>query len=59
MVRALWTDPKRWRERAEEIRAVAERMQDELARGVMLQLAGDYDRLADEAEKRNCFEQKS
>jgi hypothetical protein len=53
MVRASWTDPKRWRERAEEIRSVAQRMQDELARGVMLQLAHDYERLADEAERRS------
>ena len=52
MVRASRTDPKLWRERAEEIRAQAERMQDQLARDVMLHLAGDYERLAEEAEER-------
>jgi hypothetical protein len=46
-------DPKLWRTRADEIRALADRMQDPLAQDVMLRLADDYERLAQEVEKRN------
>jgi hypothetical protein len=41
-----------WREYAEDIRALAEGMQDQLTKDVMLRLGGDYDRLAKEIEKR-------
>jgi hypothetical protein len=46
-------DSKLWRARADEIRALADRMQDPLAQDVMLRLADDYERLAQEVEKQN------
>jgi hypothetical protein len=36
-------DPKHWRERAEEARAVADVMNDEKIKKMMLRIAGDYD----------------
>jgi hypothetical protein len=39
-------DPGHWRDRAEEMRALAQDVQDEMARQTMLRLAQDYDRLA-------------
>jgi hypothetical protein len=36
-------DPKHWRERAEEARAVADVMTDEKTKKMMLRIAGDYD----------------
>jgi hypothetical protein len=45
-------DPKHWRARATEMRALAEQMKDIESRSIMLKLASDYDRLADRAEER-------
>ena len=45
-------DPKPWRERAEEARAVADAMTDEKSRKMMLRIAGDYEELARRAELR-------
>ena len=42
--------PQRLRERAQEVRAAADRMQFATARITMQQLAATYDRLADRAE---------
>ena len=53
MGRPPTNDPKLWRTRADEIRALAERMQDRLAKDVMLRLADDYERLAREVERRD------
>jgi hypothetical protein len=39
-------DPEVWRGRANEARAVAARMSDELSRTAMLALAARYDRIA-------------
>jgi hypothetical protein len=36
-------DPKHWRERAEEARAVADVMTDEKSKKMMLRIAGDYE----------------
>jgi hypothetical protein len=53
MARASWGNgSKLWRERAVEIRTLAERMQDQLTRDIMLRLPDDYERLAREAEER-------
>ena len=41
-----FNDPQHWRERAEESRALAEQMQDEVSRTMMLKIADDYDKLA-------------
>jgi hypothetical protein len=45
-------DPKHWRERAEEARAHAEQLTDHEARRMMLEIAGDYEKLAKRAEER-------
>jgi hypothetical protein len=53
MGRPPTNDPKLWRTRANQIRALAERMQDQLAKDVMLRLANEYEQLAQEVERRN------
>ncbi len=45
-------DPKYWRERADEARAVAVQMKDAHTKAVMLGIAQDYERLAERAEHR-------
>ena len=45
-------DPKHWRERAEEARALANQMNDQEARQLMLGIAKDYERLAERAAER-------
>jgi hypothetical protein len=45
-------DPVHWHERAEEARALAEQMKDEVTKQTMLGLAQDYDRLAVRASIR-------
>ncbi len=43
---------RNWRLRAEELRAVAEAMKDDVARDGILSGAASYDKMADEAEAR-------
>ena len=45
-------DPKHWRYRAKEARAMAESMTDPEAKQSMLNVAADYERLAKRAEDR-------
>ncbi len=45
-------DPKHWYDRAAEMRALSETMNDTETRATMLRLAEDYDKLADRAEAR-------
>jgi hypothetical protein len=45
-------DPKPWRDRAAEMRALAEMMAEVETRAIMLRLADDYDKLADKAQAR-------
>jgi hypothetical protein len=45
-------DPKYWRKRAEEARAVAVQMMDPHTKAVMLGIAQDYEKLAKRAEQR-------
>jgi hypothetical protein len=46
-------DAKHWRDRAAEMRALAETMSNIETRAIMLKLANDYDKLADRAESRS------
>jgi len=46
-------DPGHWRARAEKFRSLAEDLNNEQAKKEMLQLAKDYDYLAERAEKRS------
>jgi hypothetical protein len=45
-------DPKHWRERAQEARVLADRIDDKGAQQLMLGIARDYERLAQRAEQR-------
>ena len=54
-------DPKHWRERAKEARAIADEMNDREAKQTMLGIARDYVRLAERAERGQgvCHSQSS
>lgn len=45
-------DPEHWRERAKEVRAMAEDMADPASKQKMLDVAADYEHLAKRAEDR-------
>ena len=45
-------DPQHWRDRAREMRTIAEEANDLIAKAMMLRLADDYDKLADRAAMR-------
>jgi hypothetical protein len=45
-------DPTHWRGRAAEARAVAEKMTDSASQKMMLNIAADYDRLAEHTEEQ-------
>jgi hypothetical protein len=45
-------DPQHWRDRAAQMRALAEGMEDPKAQRLMLLLANDYEKLADRAAQR-------
>ena len=47
----LTDDPKHWRQRAEEIRTLAEKAHDEQLRLRLLDVADGYDLLAQRAER--------
>ena len=46
------SDPAYWRDRAKELRALADRLTEADAREMILKCAHDYDRLAERAESR-------
>jgi hypothetical protein len=47
-----------WRMRAAEARAIAERMHDEISKQMMVGIANDYDRAADELKRRGAMPRK-
>jgi len=49
-------DPSHWRERAKQMRAMAEDVNDGEAKETMLRVAKEYDRLAERADIRSSGE---
>jgi hypothetical protein len=49
----LLHDPEHWRQRAAELRLIAESTRDADARATLLRIVADYERLARRAEQRN------
>jgi hypothetical protein len=45
-------DPQHWRDRADQMRALASESSDPESRTIMLRMANDYDLLARRAERR-------
>jgi predicted Rossmann-fold nucleotide-binding protein len=46
-------DPKHWRKRVEEARTLAHKITDKKGKARMLQLAKQYEKLAEKAEQRS------
>ena len=49
---SLANDPKHWRQRAAQMRTLADEIRDEQTKETMLRIANDYERLAGRAEQR-------
>jgi len=52
MTASFIDEPEHWLKRAEEARTLADQMNDETSKQTMLRIAGDYERLAEHATKR-------
>lgn len=53
-MQTLLDDPEHWWARAEEIRTIAEIMNDPKARQIMFDIASGYDQLAERAAERTA-----
>ena len=54
MAKSIINDPKHWRDRAEEARAMAEALTDAEAKRLMHEIADGYERMARRAEDRRA-----
>jgi hypothetical protein len=55
-----WTyDPKRWHDRAQEMRSIAERLKNREAKARMLRVAADYEKIAETAIERLLLHARS
>lgn len=52
MLPVFLNDPQHWRDRADQMRALASETSDPESRTIMLRLANDYELLARRAERR-------
>jgi hypothetical protein len=50
--RSLLNDPAHWRQRAQEARSIADQLDDPAAKQTMLEIAQQYEQLANVAETR-------
>jgi hypothetical protein len=57
-MKTLLKDPRYWRNRAEELRTIAEQLSDPGARNTMLGVATDCDRLAEHAARHVAADNK-
>jgi len=51
---SLLEDAVQWRHRAKRVRALAEHISDAMSKRLALQMAADYESLADRTERRRC-----
>ena len=51
-------NPQHWRNRAQEMRALADLIDDPSTKRTLLEIAGPYDRLAEKAEERKRAAEK-
>jgi hypothetical protein len=49
------SDPKHWRDRAAQMRALSDWMKDDETKATVLKLADEYDRLAERRDTRYPF----